>query len=229
MGVLSTIGKGLIKKTSKDSSKEVAKRGTEVMGRRPMKDMGMVDEVQPKRLSGSAAEEATKRGGVSKGAIAAGAAATGAAVGAAMSGGGKEESKSSTRSESKGRSFQEDRPTRDAGRGASDKEETGKSATKLSSFGAAFKEARAAGKDVFTYEGKKYGTQLAGEKKASSKTAEKSDDKPTGVREGRNENIDDDTRKRAMDSVANLAKGGMVKNQGIGASMKPHNMFGKKK
>lgn len=27
----------------------------------------------------------------------------------------------------------------------------------------------------------------------------------------------------------NLAKGGMVKNQGIGASMKPHNMFGKKK
>jgi len=26
-----------------------------------------------------------------------------------------------------------------------------------------------------------------------------------------------------------LAKGGMVKNQGIGASMKPHNMFGKKK
>jgi hypothetical protein len=27
----------------------------------------------------------------------------------------------------------------------------------------------------------------------------------------------------------NLAKGGMIKNQGIGASMKPHNMFGKRK
>lgn len=27
----------------------------------------------------------------------------------------------------------------------------------------------------------------------------------------------------------NLAKGGVIKNQGIGASMKPHNMFGKKK
>ena len=31
-----------------------------------------------------------------------------------------------------------------------------------------------------------------------------------GVREGRNENIDDDTRKRAMESVSKLAKGGMV-------------------
>jgi hypothetical protein len=29
--------------------------------------------------------------------------------------------------------------------------------------------------------------------------------------------------------VGKYAKGGMIKNQGIGASMKPHNMFGKKK
>lgn len=32
-----------------------------------------------------------------------------------------------------------------------------------------------------------------------------------GVREGKNENIDDDVRKRALDSVKNLNKGGMVK------------------
>ena len=37
------------------------------------------------------------------------------------------------------------------------------------------------------------------------------------------------TSKDSSKEVANLAKGGMVKNQGIGASMKPHNMFGKKK
>lgn len=214
MGILSKIGTGLAKKTNKESSKEVAKRGNEVMSRRPEKDMGMVEEVTPKRVSGPAAEQATKRGGVSRGAIAAGAAVTGAAVGAAMSSGDKEESKDSTRSESKGRSFQEDRPERDAGRVSSKSEETSKAkeSSKPSTFGAAFKEARSAGKDTFTYEGKKYTTEMAGEKKAA--------DKPTGVREGRNENIDDDTRKRAMDSVANLNKGGMVKAN-CGASVPP--------
>ena len=198
MGILSVIGKELVKKTGKDSSKEVAKRGGELMGRKSEKFMGMAEEVQPKRLSGPKAEEAAKRGGSGK-AIAAGAAAAGAVGVAALSGGKSD--KESKGSEGKGRSFQDERPTRDNGRVSFKAEET-KSDNKPSTFGAAFKEARAAGKDTFTYEGKKYTTEMAGGKKAA--------DKPTGVREGRNENIDDDTRKRAMASVANLAKGGMV-------------------
>lgn len=217
-----------VSKTGKKESSEVAKKGTELMGRRDEKFMGMAEEVSPKRLSGPAAKEAEKKGGKAGAAIAAGAAATGVA---ALASRDKEDSATPKRVESKGRSFQEDRPVRDAGRVASKSEETAKESAKPSTFGATFKEARAAGKDVFTYEGKKYTTEMAGEKKAAPK-AEAADkptaDKPTGVREGRNENIDDDTRKRAMASVANLAKGGMVVNKGIGASMKPHNVFGSK-
>lgn len=223
------IGKGL-SKTAKKESTEVAKKSTEVMARKPEKFMGMAEEVSPNRLTGPAAEEAAKRGKSSLApAVAAGAAVAGGVVGAAMSSRDKEE-KAPSRSESKGSSAQEDRPVRDAGRVAASKEETSKESTKPATFGAAFKEARAAGKDVFTYEGKKYTTEMAGEKKAAPKAeaAEKPADKPTGVREGRNENIDEDTRKRAMASVANLAKGGMVVNKGIGASMKPHNIFGSK-
>lgn len=196
-----------VSKTGKKESSEVAKKGTELMGRRDEKFMGMAEEVSPKRLSGPAAKEAEKKSG--KAMAGAGAAATIAALASRD----EEDKGSSARSESNGRSFQEDRPERDAGRVSSKSEET----TKPSTFGAAFKEARAAGKDVFTYEGKKYTTEMAGEKKAAS-----------GVREGRNENIDDDTRKRAMASVANLNKGGMVVNKGIGASMKPHNVYGTK-
>ena len=197
------MSKGL-SKTGKKESSEVAKKGTELMGRRDEKFMGMAEEVTPKRLSGPKADEAkdaAKRGGGK--AIAAGAAAAGAA-GAAVLSGGKSD-KEDKGSSGKGRSFQEDRPERDAGRVSSKSEETSKTkeSAKPSTFGSAFKEARAAGKDTFTYEGKKYTTEKADEKKAASK--------PTGVREGRNENIDDDTRKRAMESVANLNKGGMVK------------------
>jgi len=36
-------------------------------------------------------------------------------------------------------------------------------------------------------------------------------------------------RKYNTDDKKEMAKGGMVRNQGIGASMKPHNVFGKKK
>jgi hypothetical protein len=208
------MGKGL-SKTGKKESSEVAKKGTEIIGRRPEKDMGMVEEVTPKRISGPKADEAkesAKRGGGKVAAIA-GAAAAGAA-GAAVLSSGKSD-KESKGSESKGRSSQEDRPERDAGRVSAKSEETNKakeSDKKPSTFGAAFKEARSAGKDTFTFEGKKYTTELASEKKAAPKS--------TGVREGRNENIDDDTRKRAMASVAKLAKGGMVKAN-CGASMPP--------
>jgi hypothetical protein len=205
------LGKGL-SKTGKKESSEVAKKGTELMGRRDEKFMGMVEEVSPKRIGGPAAKEAAKeaekKGGKAGAAIAAGAAATGVA---ALASRDKEDKGSSSRGEGKGRSFQEDRPVRDAGRVSAKSEET-KSDKKPSTFGAAFKEARSTGKDTFTFEGKKYTTEMASEKKAASK--------PTGVREGRNENIDDDTRKRAMASVAKLAKGGMVKAN-CGASVPP--------
>jgi hypothetical protein len=229
------LGKGL-SKTGKKESSEVAKKGTELMGRRDEKFMGMAEEVSPKRLSGPAAKEAAKeaekKGGKAGAAIAAGAAATGVA---ALASRDKEDKGSSSRGEGKGRSFQEDRPTRDAGRVSAKSEET-KSDKKPSTFGAAFKEARSAGKDTFTFEGKKYTTEMASEKKAAPKADKPTAAKPTGVREGRNENIDDDTRKRARafveaktgpravasedDATKRMNKGGMVKAN-CGASVPP--------
>jgi hypothetical protein len=234
------LGKAVSKTGSKKSS-EVAKKGTELIGRRDEKFMGMAEEVAPKRLSGPStkeaaketAKEAEKKGGKVGAAIAGGAAATGVAALASRD-------KESKGSESKGRSFQEDRPTRDAGRVSAKSEETSKSKEsdkKPSTFGAAFKEARSAGKSVFTYEGKKYTTELASEKNAAPKAADKpSAAKSTGVREGRNEKIDDDTRKRARafvesksgpralasedDATKRLNKGGMVKAN-CGASVPP--------
>jgi hypothetical protein len=147
----------------------------------------------------------------------------------------------SKRAESgKDRSFQDERPVQDAGRMSSVKEETKaapkekqkSSDTKRSTFSAAFKEARSGGDKTFMFEGKKYTTELASEKKApkiSDKDVEEmrkenlsrindmlSKTKPTEVREGRNENIDEDTRKRAMSSVADMNKGGMVKGYAKG-------------
>jgi len=50
-------------------------------------------------------------------------------------------------------------------------------------------------------------------KKDVKKTSSKMESPRSSVREGRNENIDDDVRKRALDSIANLNKGGMVKKR----------------
>ena len=160
-----------VSKTGKKESSEVAKKGTELMGRRDEKFMGMAEEVSPKRLSGpatkEAAKEAEKKGGKAGAAIAAGAAATGVA---ALASRDKEDKGSSSRGEGKGRSFQEDRPTRDAGRASGAEESKAKESDKKpSTFGAAFKEARSAGKDTFTFEGKKYTTEMASEKKAAPK------------------------------------------------------------
>ena len=227
-----------VSKTGKKESSEVAKKGTELMGRRDEKFMGMAEEVSPKRLSGPAAKEAAKeaekKGGKAGAAIAAGAAATGVA---ALASRDKEDKGSSSRGEGKGRSFQEDRPTRDAGRASGAEESKAKESDKKpSTFGAAFKEARSAGKDTFTFEGKKYTTEMASEKKAAPKADKPTAAKPTGVREGPNENIDDDTRKRARafvesksgpralasedDATKRLNKGGMVKAN-CGASVPP--------
>lgn len=43
------------------------------------------------------------------------------------------------------------------------------------------------------------------------------------------ENIKERREAKEKDDKTEMAKGGMVRNKGIGASMKPHNMFGKKK
>lgn len=43
------------------------------------------------------------------------------------------------------------------------------------------------------------------------------------------ENIKERREAKEKDDKTEMAKGGMVRNQGIGASMKPHNVFGKKK
>ena len=43
------------------------------------------------------------------------------------------------------------------------------------------------------------------------------------------ENIKERREAKEKDDKTEMAKGGMVRNQGVGASMKPHNVFGKKK
>ena len=43
------------------------------------------------------------------------------------------------------------------------------------------------------------------------------------------ENIKERREAKEKDDKKEMAKGGMVANKGIGASMKPHNVFGKKK
>ena len=236
--LISIAGKALAKKAGKESSKEVAKKGTEIIGRRPNRDMGMVEDVTPKRLT-SPAEETAKRGGKGAALAAAGAAGAAAGIGYAATRGKKaeDEAADSKRPESgKGRSFQDERPVRQAGLMSVAKEEA-KSADKVSStFSAAFKEARSSGDKTFTFQGKKYTTELASEKKAPKISDESVEEmrkenlsrmndtlaktKPIGVREGRNENIDEDTRKRAMSSVANMNKGGSVSAYAKGGMIK---------
>lgn len=80
------------------------------------------------------------------------------------------------------------------------------------SFKEAFADARDKDKATFTWQGKRYTTELA-----------KEGPKPS-VREGRNENIDDDTRKRAE-----MNKGGAVKKYSMGGAAIPVVYAGAKK
>jgi hypothetical protein len=77
-----------------------------------------------------------------------------------------------------------------------DDDEESKPAEKKTTFKEAFAAARKDEKKTFTWEGKRYTTEMASSPKPS-------------VREGKNENIDDDTRKKAVE----LAKGGAVKKK----------------
>ncbi len=224
------------------ASNEVAKRGGEVMGRKPEKFMGMAEEVTPKRLSGPAAEQA-KRGGMGKASAAAAGGAAAAAVGAAaLSGRDKEEAP--TRMSSGKVQMEEEAPTRSAAKAEEKASPSKAKAAEQTNRVVSKKELEDSGLSLRDFLNKERGLTRREDK---GETASKQAEKPTGVREGRNESIDEETRKRAMESVeyrsdpyskmtqaekdarVGYAKGGMVRNKGIGASMKPHNLFGKKK
>ena len=90
-----------------------------------------------------------------------------------------------------------------ASRTMDDEEEPKREAPKKEmSFKEAFAAARKDDKATFTWQGKRYTTEMA-----------KEGPKPS-VREGKNENIDDDTRKRAE-----MNKGGAVKKYSMGGSI----------
>ena len=93
-----------------------------------------------------------------------------------------------------------------------DDEKSKREEKKEMSFKEAFAAARKDDKATFTWQGKRYTTELA-----------KEGPKPS-VREGRNENIDDDTRKRAE-----MNKGGAVKKYNKGGAAIPVVYAGAKK
>jgi hypothetical protein len=84
-----------------------------------------------------------------------------------------------------------------ASRTMDDEDEAPKAAEKKTTFKEAFAAARKGGDKTFTWEGKRYTTELASEGPKAS------------VREGRNKNIDDETRKKAEE----MYKGGAVKKK----------------
>lgn len=245
MAIANIIGKALSKKAGKEASEEVAKRGGEVMGRRAEKFMGMAEEVTPKRLSGPASEQA-KRGGMGKAVAAAGVAATAAGTAALSSRDKEDKSKEEapTRMSSGKVQMEEEAPTLSTAKAEEKASPSKAKAAEQTNRVVSKKELEDSGLSLRDFLNKERGLTRREDK---GETASKQAEKPTGVREGRNENIDEETRKRAMESVeyrsdpyskmtqaekdarVGYAKGGMIRNQGIGASMKPHNLFGKKK
>lgn len=65
--------------------------------------------------------------------------------------------------------------------------------------------------------------------KKDTKSAEAFRKEFKDAKEGGKDSFSFEGRKYNTDDKMKMAKGGMVSNQGIGASMKPHNVFGKKK
>lgn len=170
------------------------------------------------RQSGiDAGKRAATRTGSRAGAVGA-AGAAGYGAGSAMIGDDEEEDTGSRRRfegkvTTRAADKEEDKPS-------PRKEET-KDSDKKMSFKEAFAAARKDGDKTFTWEGKRYTTELA--KPSSAKASE-----------GQHENISDDTRERARKSVE-MAKGGAVKKYAkggvvmanCGASMKPQQQWKK--
>lgn len=131
-----------------------------------------------------------------------------------------EEEANNTRRRLRGEDSEDKTPKRVAVASRSmDDEEAPKPAEKKTTFKEAFAAARKDDKKTFMWEGKRYTTEMASSPKPS-------------VREGRKENIDEDTRKKATE----MAKGGAVKKKyakggmvmaNCGASMKPQQKWKK--
>lgn len=197
MAIGKLASRALVKASTKSEVGETAVK-------RITKDMGKAERVEPARLSGPKAPDKSipSYGDRLKKAAAVGAVA-GAAGYAATRGDSKEDSKPSSAPAKKATTVAAAPAARaDSAPASSSKASGGKN--KLSPFGSAFAAARKAGEKEFTFNGKRYHTKTKEEMMPAAKKA-------TGVREGKNENIDDDVRKRALDSVKNLNKGGMVK------------------
>lgn len=152
-------------------SKSLAKRKAD----RSEKFMGMVDEVEPKRLTGPAAAKVADKP-YSKGKLAA---AAGAAGGAALATGYGAAAYSDKRDEEKKVPQRVSAAPRDDDAPVSRKESASESRKEsapepkkqsgTSAFGKEFRAARNAGLSTFEFDGKKYNTMLAGESKEEYK------------------------------------------------------------
>lgn len=148
-------------------SKSLAKRKAD----RNEKFMGMVDEVEPKRLSGPAAAKAEERG-YSKGKLAAAAGAAGVA-GAAGYAASRDNDEKKIPQRVSVAPRDDDAPVsrRESSASESRKESAPepKKQSGTSAFGKEFRAARNAGLTTFEFNGKKYNTMLAGETKEEHK------------------------------------------------------------
>jgi hypothetical protein len=192
MGIAKMIAKSAGKSLATTSKNEVG----EAASKRVVKNMGAAERVAPARLSGPAAAAPAPAKSSLRNKVIAGSAVAGA-LGVASSGGDKPAASKSSAAPAKA-SAAASAPAKSDDKPSSRNSSDGSPATK--SFGSAFAAARKEGKVEFTFNGKKYHTRTKEE-----------ESKKSSVREGKNNNIDDDSRKRALDSIKNLNKGGMVK------------------
>lgn len=143
--------------------------------RRPVRNekfMGMVDEVEPKRLSGPAAAKVEERG-YSKGKLAAGAAGVAGVAGYAASGDDEDEKMPkrvsvAPRGDDAPVARKEASSSTSSSKEAKEDKET-KKPSGTSAFGKEFRAARNAGLTTFEFNGKRYNTMLAGETKEEHK------------------------------------------------------------
>lgn len=141
-----------------------------IVPRRNEKFMGMVDEVEAKRLSGPSAAKAEERG-YSKGKLAAAAGAAGVAGAAGYAASRDEEDKKMPQRVSAAPRDDDAPMSRKESASESRKESAPepKKQSGTSAFGKEFRAARNAGLNTFEFDGKKYNTMLAGESKEEYK------------------------------------------------------------
>jgi hypothetical protein len=191
--------------------------GKALATRRREKFMGMVDEVEPKRLSGPAKADDTRP--YSKAKLAAAAGVVGGAAALASRDDEEEDTKSSvSRVAAAPREEKDDAPVRSKQAADAPAKKTGTSA-----FGKAFKEAREAGLSTFEFQGKKYNTMRADETKEEYKEKLA---KTKAANEAAYEKKISELAMAKGGAVKKYAKGGMV-SANCGASMKPQQKWKK--